>query len=298
MQKIMKTLQIMVLVALVSCLAPQARADQPLVAVFDIQVKRIDLDPELVATLTDYLASRLVETGEFKVVPRAQMKERLSDEKKKSFRQCYDQSCQIEIGRELAAQKSLSTRILKVGAGCNLTATLFDLRQAAAERAATVSSGCDEGALARAIGLLCDRLAGKPAVSPKPGFRGKQLVNGSGLCLDIHDPQIRTQGGRVQLWECIDTAINQRWRLEDGRLVNDGGFCLDAHDQDMKKNGGRVQVWPCLDVPNQKWRFDGSRLVNGGGLCLDADDHNARKNGCKVQVWECHQDYNQSWKFR
>jgi hypothetical protein len=275
-----------------------ARADQPLLAVFDIQVKRIELDPGLVTGLTDYLASRLVETGKYKVVPRAQLKKQLSGEKKKSFRQCYDQSCQIEIGREVAAQKILSTQILKVGSDCNLSATLFDLRQAAAERAATVRSKCDEEKLSEAIDLLTVKLAGQPADKKKSGFRGQQLVNGSGLCLDVHDKDIHKNGGRVQLWTCIETAINQRWRLEGEKLISEGGLCLDAHDLDMKKNGGRVQVWECSDAINQKWRRDGKRLVNGGGLCLDAHEHDSTKSGCRIQVWECNLQYNQSWTFR
>ena len=83
-----------------------AWADKPVVAVFDIQDKGAGLSDQTRNRITDYLTSSLAATGAYQVVPRSALKERLKQQKKDSLKQCYEESCQIDIGRELAAQKS------------------------------------------------------------------------------------------------------------------------------------------------------------------------------------------------
>ncbi|MBW1809707.1 MAG: hypothetical protein JRJ87_16040 [Deltaproteobacteria bacterium] len=112
------------------------------VAVFDILDKSKKLSPEEIDGLTDYLASKIAEDGLFHVVPRDEIKKRLRAQKKKSFKECYDQSCQIEIGREIAAQKTLSVTISPIGSSCVVTAALFDLKKAATDATASSRGKC------------------------------------------------------------------------------------------------------------------------------------------------------------
>jgi hypothetical protein len=143
----------LVLAGLLALAAP-AQAGQgqsPVVAVFDLEAKGVELPAEALDRLTDFLATRLAAGGAFRVVPRAQVRERLFQAQLDSYRACYDAACQIEIGRELAASHSLAGALLRLGQGCTLTATLFDLKAAAAERAASAPCGCDEAEVARAI---------------------------------------------------------------------------------------------------------------------------------------------------
>ena len=60
----------------------------------------------------------------------------MKEQKKETYKSCYDQSCQIEMGRELAAEKTLATWVLKVGETCQVTATLYDLKKGTTELAA------------------------------------------------------------------------------------------------------------------------------------------------------------------
>jgi hypothetical protein len=39
----------------------------------------------------------------------------LTEKKKQSYSVCYDSACQIDIGKEVAAQKSLATKIVLAG---------------------------------------------------------------------------------------------------------------------------------------------------------------------------------------
>ncbi|AOC52591.1 putative secreted hydrolase [Microcystis aeruginosa NIES-2481] len=83
---------------------------------------------------------------------------------------------------------------------------------------------------------------------------GNALVNAGGKCLDIHAPDMRNNGSRVQVWDC-NGQPQQQWSFSGNALVNAGGKCLDIHAPDMRNNGSRVQVWDCNGQPQQQWRF-------------------------------------------
>ena len=126
-------------------------------AVFDVRIA--GKPHSFVDQLTDYLAARLASGGGFRVVPRDLLHRRLAAQKRASFRSCYDQSCQIELGKELAAQKVLATRVFRLAARCTITANLFDLRTEASERAATLQTGCSDAALLGGISDLVGQLS-------------------------------------------------------------------------------------------------------------------------------------------
>ena len=92
------------------------------------------------------------------MVPRGQLRSRLAAEKVKSYRKCMDQRCQIELGKAMAAQKSLATKLLKVGKQCALTALLYDLKTEATDRAASVRTGCTEDALLAGVEKVARQL--------------------------------------------------------------------------------------------------------------------------------------------
>jgi hypothetical protein len=117
------------------------------VAVFDIQDKSKALSRMELESLTDYLATKMAEDGLFHVIPREEIQKRLLSAKQKSYKSCYDQSCQIEIGREIAAQKTLSVKIASIGSSCIVTAALYDLKKAATNATATTRGKCDTDAL-------------------------------------------------------------------------------------------------------------------------------------------------------
>ncbi|NMB75032.1 MAG: hypothetical protein GYA21_07870 [Myxococcales bacterium] len=119
----------------------RAEDGKAIVAVFEIQDKGNKMSGAQREQLTDYLGSLLTQNG-YAVVPRAQLRERLRDEKQGSYRACFDESCQIELGRELAAQKSLASQVLRFGKSCKVTVNLYDLLRATSEKAGTHSGGC------------------------------------------------------------------------------------------------------------------------------------------------------------
>jgi hypothetical protein len=140
------------LLLLASAIATRAAAEsRPVVAVFDVEVQRVKLQRDAIAALSDYLATQIAETGAYQIVPRDELKKRLSTQKEASYKSCYAESCQIEVGKELAAEKSVAARILKLGSSCKITVTLYDLRTSTSERAVTETGGCDEDAIVASL---------------------------------------------------------------------------------------------------------------------------------------------------
>lgn len=128
-----------------------------IIALFPMEDRGSNLKPQVLINLMDYLAARLTEGG-YQVVPPSQIRNRLRNQRKESLKGCYDQSCQIELGRELAAQKSLSTKILRIGDTCQVTAVLYDLRRSTTDTAATNEAKCEVNALLRAVKAIAINL--------------------------------------------------------------------------------------------------------------------------------------------
>ena len=114
------------------------------------------------------------------------------------------------------------------------------------------------------------------------------IVDAGNLCLEAHEPDMRTNGGRVQVWECTGAA-EQNWHWKGEQLVNGGSLCLDADSSKENERGApRVQVWRCTNRPSQQWEYKGFILVNkSNGYCLDVHVNDIRKNGGEVQLWNC-----------
>lgn len=140
-----------------------ARAEdkaKPVMAVFTIENQGAALSNTDIDSLTEFLAAKLGEGGRFQIVPREQIRERLREQKKDSYSECYDQGCQIEIGRELAAEKVVTSSVRKVGSQCLVTAAIYDLRRAASDRTASARRACNVDDLIGAVEELARSLCG------------------------------------------------------------------------------------------------------------------------------------------
>jgi hypothetical protein len=135
----------------------------PIVAVFDVEDAAGRFDDKTLGQLTDYLAAKLTEETRFRVVPRNQLRARLVDEKREGYKKCYDESCQIDLGRAVAAQKSLATKLLQVGRTCAISTTLYDLKSETTEAAASIRTDCSENGLMGGMDSIVRQLARRAA---------------------------------------------------------------------------------------------------------------------------------------
>jgi hypothetical protein len=141
----------------------QGGGPAPITAVFRIENRGSDLSGDEVDALTDYLGTKLGEGGRFHIIPREEIRRRLIEQKKESYKSCYDKKCQVEVGRELAAQFSVSAAVSRVGTRCLITAAMYDLKKAATWRTATAKADCNADALLVAVEEIAAKLTGTAA---------------------------------------------------------------------------------------------------------------------------------------
>ncbi len=134
-------------------------AAREVVAVFDVQDVSKRFKEDLLLQLTSYLSTTMVAHGRFAVVPREQLRARLADEKSQTYKACYDDACQIELGKAVAAQLSLATQLLQVGQKCIVVANLIDLKTETSIRGAKVQTDCDVDKLLGALDEVVKQIA-------------------------------------------------------------------------------------------------------------------------------------------
>jgi len=146
-----------------------AGADRtPRLAVFEMEVKRVKLSRDVVSDLRDYLAQGLAASNAFRVVPRDLVRQALVREKKRSRQLCFDKTCQIEVGRALAADRTLAVAIKKFGRKCVVSAVIYDLKTEVSAGAAQARGLCGVEQIMASLDKVLTRLTGKPATPPKP----------------------------------------------------------------------------------------------------------------------------------
>lgn len=164
-----KASRLMVAAALGLVISATVGADpprNPVVAVFLMESRSSPLSADEVVGLTDYLSTRLGEQGKFQIIPREELRKRLISQKKNSYNQGYDINFQIELGREMAAEYSISSAISRVGKQCLITASVWDLKAAIQIKAAGERSICNADALIDAV----DRIATKLSLAMTSGY--------------------------------------------------------------------------------------------------------------------------------
>ena len=173
--------------ALFTPAAVHAKLRAPRVAIFELELRNVKLNASMSRILRDYLANKLAATGAYRVVPGDKTRSALNREQRRSQSNCFAKSCQIRIGRALAADRSLSTQVMRIGRSCILQATLYNLEEQVTVKGATAKGGCGEEALQAAIDVVVRKLTGvvtggggsgpeapPPPPEPVPGGGGDQ----------------------------------------------------------------------------------------------------------------------------
>lgn len=108
-----------------------------------------------------------------------------------------------------------------------------------------------------------------------------------GKCVDLTDGG-KTNGLKVQIWDCTKDNTNQQWTLDANGQIRIGSKCLDVVDG-ATKNGTQVQLWDCVSGnTSQRWSYQNNRIT-WNNKCLDITDNN-KANGTKLQIWDCAND--------
>ena len=207
-----------------------AEAPRPVVAVLGLQNEGAPLKKPFVNRMSAYISVQLVSSGRYAAVPNDAVKRALSEKKAESYRECYAESCQIEIGQEVAASKVLSGKILKAGERCIVTLSLFDLRKAAQERAATGRGACSEGGVLASIDAAFRGLVGGSRTRTAPSSLNVPAIEAP----DYGDPdaELREQDERIRA--AADKAAREAARAAAAKK---------ARELAAEKDWKRIQGW-------------------------------------------------------
>lgn len=266
------------LVALIHTFAGAPSPAAPVIAVFSVRDERVATERASATTLqsmTTYLASLLTQSRTYRVVPSADLQRALQDTKRDSYQACYDERCQIEIGKAVAAALSLDTRIGRVGSSCVLTADVYDLREEASTQAASARGACTEDALTNALEQLVQQLVGGDRSTPATlgGAAPDAATPPTTLRDHAREPPLAPRGeaatraafgGSDAEWQARLTRLSARLDPEALQLYVDSGQPYEPWATAYNDASEST----LLEV--SKWAFTGLSAVALGVLVVDS----------------------------
>ncbi|MEO3928576.1 ricin-type beta-trefoil lectin domain protein [Micromonosporaceae bacterium B7E4] len=128
--------------------------------------------------------------------------------------------------------------------------------------------------------------------TPPAGSASRIVGVQSNRCVDVLNGS-RTNGTRVQLYDC-NGQVQQQWTYTSNKQLQVyGNMCLDAAGSG---NGTAVQIYSCHGQSNQQWNVNSNGTISGvqSGRCLDVW---STANGAQIQLYDCHGNTNQRFNL-
>ncbi|MEE4540630.1 GH92 family glycosyl hydrolase [Streptomyces sp. V4-01] len=136
---------------------------------------------------------------------------------------------------------------------------------------------------------------GSQAPGGTGGGTGAVVSANGGKCLDDNTGS-STNGNKIQIWTCNNSAAQQVTVASDGTLQV-LGKCVEVTGNGGTANGTLIELWDCNGGNNQKWTYTSSTgaLVNPqSGRCLDVPNASTT-DGSQLEIWDCNGGTNQKW---
>lgn len=156
---------------------PVLADEAPIIAVFDVDSQNgPEMSVALRNSLRDFVEGLLVQSGEYQAVPAEQLQDGIAKAKRKTGDPCYKRSCQIELGKALAASKTVALQVNKIGSTCTVRVSVFDLRKETTDKTAVEETACTEDGYLLAFRRSAERLVGEAPDEVVPeGDAGRQV---------------------------------------------------------------------------------------------------------------------------
>jgi len=137
--------------------------ERPILAVLEIEDSSGKFKPEDIQSATDFLRAGLVSTQRYYVVDKGRQEEKrqamMSRLKRESYDPCHDESCRIELGRELAADTVASCSVTSLGSTCAFSCELVPLDKAASTQGGLEKFDCTLDGMVVAIEKVTKAMA-------------------------------------------------------------------------------------------------------------------------------------------
>jgi len=139
-----------------------AQERQTKLAVMEIEDQSGRLPKKMLETAAEALRTELVASNKFIVISKdRQRRTMIKEEKKETWKECYDNQCRIQLGQALAADHILTGIVTYFGKRYTLTVEMIDLAKEATVKGAKAEFDGTEEGLAEAIKSIAAQIAGK-----------------------------------------------------------------------------------------------------------------------------------------
>jgi hypothetical protein len=130
-------------------------ADKPKLAVMAIEDQSEKLTEKIKDSATILLRMHLSSSGQFIVIDEGRQKKMLmqivKEQRKESYKMCYDDKCQIPLGQALSADTILRSTVTELGGTFSIGVELIDLAKEAITKAANAEFDGTEEGIAEAV---------------------------------------------------------------------------------------------------------------------------------------------------
>lgn len=159
----------LVLAILASVLPLEAAAEKDtVVAVFPVSTVSFSPNKGLRESMWAYIEAQVAETPGYRVVPHEALEAAIRERHKRFLSQRYDPETQAEVGRQVAASQSVSTRIIRFAGVCKVNVTVYDI----ARQVSTISAGaegpCSESGLLVSLRAALKQIGPRDRRAPPP----------------------------------------------------------------------------------------------------------------------------------
>jgi len=143
------------------------------------------LAASLLDNLSDYLRTQIARRGTFIVIDKSRqadaLKKLVGDAKKESYNECYDDSCQIPLGKALSADTILRVKLSRIGSNYQMNAEMVDLAREAVDpgKAASVEIDAEPRANLEDRLLEAMREVARQIAGDMPGGAGETINLGT-----------------------------------------------------------------------------------------------------------------------
>lgn len=138
---------------------------KPKLAVMEIEDRTGKLKPRIISSGTELLRTYLSSSGAFIVIDKGRqadaLKKMVKQQKKESYQQCYDSSCQIPLGQALSADTILRSTVSELGGVYSLSVEMVDLAKEATVKAGNADFDGSAKGLRKAVQSVVSQLSGR-----------------------------------------------------------------------------------------------------------------------------------------
>ncbi len=169
--------------SVVACLTFLAHAEvlaqgDTVVAVFPVSAVNFDPTESLRQSMWAYIEARIAETKGYRVVPHVALEAAIRERHQEFMSRRYDPETQSEVGRQVAASQTITTRVIRIADLCRVNITIFDIARQVSTGAAGAEGPCSERALVESLRIALDDLGRGTSVEPRRGLEPPLLANG------------------------------------------------------------------------------------------------------------------------